>query len=112
MSNPTEKIQQSIVNSILQVEKPFKVFLFGSHAYGKPESDSDIDLLVVLDIDIPTKNFKERSENYLRISRALRDIERKVPIDLLVYTKPEFDRFIQMGSMFSKKIIKEGIEII
>lgn len=112
MSNPTEKIQQNIVNSILQVEKPFKVFLFGSHAYGKPESDSDIDLLVVLDIDKPTKNFKERSENYLRISRALRDIERKVPIDLLVYTKPEFDRFIQMGSMFSKKIIKEGIEII
>ena len=53
MSNPTEKIQQNIVNSILQVEKPFKVFLFGSHAYGKPESDSDIDLLVVLDIDIP-----------------------------------------------------------
>jgi len=112
MSNPKEKIQQNIVNSILQVEKPFKVFLFGSHAYGKPESDSDIDLLVVLDIDIPAKNFKERSENYLRSSRALRDIERKVPIDLLVYTKPEFDRFIQMGSMFSKKIIKEGIEII
>lgn len=112
MSNPTEKIQQNIVNSILQVEKPFKVFLFGSHAYGKLGSDSDIDLLVVLDIDIPAKNFKERSENYLRISRALRDIERKVPIDLLVYTKPEFDRFIQMGSMFSKKIIEEGIEII
>lgn len=112
MSNPIEKIQQNIANSILQVEKPFKVFLFGSYAYGKPGSDSDIDLLVVLDIDIPAKNFKERSENYLRISRALRDIERKVPIDLLVYTKPEFDRFIQMGSMFSKKIIEEGIEII
>ena len=112
MSSPIEKIKQNIVNSILQVEKPFKVFLFGSNVYGKPGSDSDIDLLVVLDIDMPAKNFKERSENYLRISRALRDIERKVPIDLLVYTKPEFDRFIQMGSMFSKKIIEEGIEII
>jgi len=107
-----EEIQKNITERILQVEKPFKVFLFGSYAYGNPNADSDIDLLVVLNRDAPARNFKERSENYLKISRALRNIERKVPIDLIVYTKPEFERFVQLGSLFSKKILKESKEIL
>ena len=112
MSSSIESIQNDIVDNILKVEKPFKIFIFGSHAYGNPTADSDIDLLVVLNRDTPVKSFKERSENYLRISRAIRGLERKVPIDLIVYTKPEFDRFIQMGSRFSKMIIEEGKEIL
>ena len=91
--NKIEDIQRDIIDRILQVEKPFKVFLFGSYAYGFPDADSDIDLLVVLDKDISPNDFKERSKNYLTISRVLRDIERKIPIDLIVYTKPEFERF-------------------
>ena len=89
-----------------------KVILFGSYAKSNPHLDSDIDLLVVLDSNKKSKNFAERSENYLRVSRCLRDIERKIPIDLLVYTKPEFDTFIQIGSVFSRKILKEGKEIL
>lgn len=107
-----EDIQRDITERILQVEKPFKVFLFGSYAYGNPNADSDIDLLVVLNRDAPARDFKERSENYLKISRALRDIERKIPIDLIVYTKPEFERFVQLGSLFAKKILKEGKAIL
>lgn len=91
---------------------PYKIILFGSYAFDEPKVDSDIDLIVVLDSKKKSKNFAERSENYLRVSRCLRDIERKIPIDLLVYTKPEFDAFIQIGSMFSKKILKEGKEIL
>ncbi len=91
---------------------PYKIILFGSYAFDEPKVDSDIDLIVVLDSNKKSKNFTERSENYLRVSRCLRDIERKIPIDLLVYTRPEFDAFIQIGSMFSKKILKEGKEIL
>jgi len=107
-----EVLKKEIVERLLKVEKPFKVILFGSYAKSNPHLDSDIDLLVVLDSNKKSKNFAERSENYLRVSRCLRDIERKIPIDLLVYTKPEFDTFIQIGSMFSRKILKEGKEIL
>lgn len=56
-----------------------KVILFGSYAKSNPHLDSDIDLLVVLDSNKKSKKFAERSENYLRVSRCLRDIERKIP---------------------------------
>lgn len=110
--NKIEDIQRDILERILQVEKPFKVILFGSYAYGRPDADSDIDLLVVLDKDTFPRDFKERSKNYLSISRLLREIEREIPIDLIVYTKSEFERFVQLGSLFSKKILKEGKAIL
>ena len=110
--NTTEDIQREIIECISQVEKPFKVFLFGSYAYGHPNSDSDIDLLVVLDKDTAPRDFRERSKNYLSISRALRHIEREIPIDLIVYTKSEFERFAQLDSQFSRKILKEGKAIL
>ena len=107
-----ERIKEEIAERLLRLEKPFKVILFGSHASGSPSSESDIDLLVVLNKDKAPKNFKERSENYLKISRVLRDIERKIPLDIIVYTKPEFERFLQIGSLFSKTIMQEGKEIL
>ena len=107
-----EDIQRDIVEHISRVEKPFKVFLFGSYAYGHPDADSDLDLLVVLDKDTAPRDFRERSKNYLSISRALRHIEREIPIDLIVYTKSEFERFAQLDSQFSKKVLKEGKSIL
>ena len=35
--------------------KPDRIILFGSHAYGQPGNDSDVDILVVL----PFKDFLE-----------------------------------------------------
>ena len=106
-----EDIKKEISERIKKVENLYKIILFGSHASGKAHASSDIDLLVVIDsFEIP-KDFRERSENYLKVSRALRELERKFPIDLIVYTRPEFDKFIEIGSMFSKTILKEGQEI-
>ena len=57
------------------------------------------------------KNFKEKSENFLKISRAIRPIEKEVPIDLVVYTKPEFEKFVELDSMFSRKVLSQGKEL-
>jgi predicted nucleotidyltransferase len=40
------------VRQIVEKFHPDKVILFGSHAYGKPDADSDVDLLVIM----PAKN--------------------------------------------------------
>ncbi|MBN4054626.1 nucleotidyltransferase domain-containing protein [Nitrospira defluvii] len=106
-----EEVEREIVDRISKVEKILKIILFGSYAYGGPTGTSDIDLLVVINKDEYPTSFKEKSENYLKISRAIRPIEKRIPVDLLVYTKPEFEKFIELGSMFSRKIIREGKEL-
>lgn len=107
----TEEIEKEIVNRIFMAGKVYKIIVFGSFAYGRPGEDSDIDLLVVIDKDKYPQNFKEKSDNFLKISRAIRPIEKDIPIDLLVYTKPEFEKFVELGSLFSRKILSEGREL-
>ena len=106
-----EDIKKEIRDRVNKVENLYKVILFGSHAVGKAHGSSDIDLLVILDSFETPKNFREKSENYLKVSRVLRELERKIPIDLIVYTRSEFEKFIEVGSMFSKTVLKEGQEI-
>ncbi|MEG3882508.1 nucleotidyltransferase domain-containing protein [Microcoleus sp. herbarium7] len=38
------QLSQAIVNEF----QPEKIILFGSYAYGNPQNDSDVDLLVIL----------------------------------------------------------------
>jgi len=101
-------LKQEITKRITRSIKPYKIILFGSFACGEFNKNSDVDLLVVLDTDKMLENFREKSQNYLSVSRLLRDIEEEIPLDLLVFTKPEFEKFISLNSLFSKEIIKKG----
>ena len=83
--------------------------MFGSYAYGKPGKDSDVDLLVVTDDDFMPKNFAEKNAVYLRVSNTITEIEKRIPMDMIVHTKPMHRKFIELGSMFSKKIAVKGI---
>ena len=49
MTGPRDSraIIQDIVDKLLDGYQPLRVILFGSHAYGQPEPDSDIDLLII-----------------------------------------------------------------
>lgn len=42
-----DKLIDALVADIRDAYQPDKVFLFGSYAYGTPDQDSDVDLLVV-----------------------------------------------------------------
>ncbi|MEO7993866.1 MAG: nucleotidyltransferase domain-containing protein [bacterium] len=41
---------RAVVQQIVDQWHPEKVILFGSHAYGKPTVDSDVDLLVIMPV--------------------------------------------------------------
>lgn len=107
----TDDMKEELVGRIKSAEKVDKIFLFGSEAAGTAGPGSDIDLLVVLDKMTMPASFQERSANYLLISRAIRDIEKKHPIDLLVYTRPEFEKIKASGSLFVQRVLREGIEL-
>lgn len=108
----SESLKNTIVAQISAAVKPSEIFLFGSHAYGIPHEDSDIDLMVVIDSDVVPRDYTEKSQIYLSVSRAIRTLRSEVPVDLIVYTKPEFNRFKEIGSLFSQKILNEGVRLI
>jgi predicted nucleotidyltransferase len=85
-----------------------KIILFGSLASGVVHVDSDVDLIVVTNDDYMPQSYKEKSDVYLKVSSALTDIAGDIPIDLIVYTKPMYDRFNELGSLFSKEISQKG----
>ncbi len=64
---------------------PEKIILFGSHAYGNPTLDSDVDLLIVMDTDA------KPHKRAVPIRKILRDIG--IPKDVIVKTPEEFERF-------------------
>ena len=76
-----------------------KVVLFGSHARGDANEDSDVDLLVILP-------FRGRSvDQTVRIHLELRH---PFPVDLIVRTPQVIRRRLQMEDYFIQSILDEG----
>ncbi len=103
----TNEMKNRVLEKLKSVD-PLKVILFGSHAYGTPDADSDIDLLVVTRDEFMPKNFTDRMSIYLAVAETLSEIEKEVPIDLIVHTKAMHTKFIAMNSMFARKILLHG----
>ena len=106
-----ESLKKVISQSLCHLN-PEKVILFGSHAWGEPSADSDIDLYIVTrDTTTPT-TYHERSELYLRYAKAINAIIGTTPLDIIVHTRPMHQKFMQIDSMFSRKIIQSGISLL
>lgn len=96
-----------IIEKLIPIQ-PEKIILFGSYAYSEPDDNSDLDILVVTgDNNIPS-SFSEKSKIYLRVSKAISDIKKEFPVDLIVHTKAMHQKFIEINSMFAREILKRG----
>lgn len=66
-----------------------RIILFGSYAYGQPTTDSDMDLMVVMETDeIPHKRA-------VPIRKILKGVG--LPKDIIVKTPEEFKKFRDSG---------------
>ncbi len=93
------KLVGNIVKKAAEEIKPLKVILFGSYAYGKPNKDSDVDLLFI----------KETKLSHIkRYSWVSDKIERLFPTDILVKTPKEIKKRLAIGDPFYKEILKKG----
>jgi len=93
----------------LKSTDPEKIILFGSYAYGVPNEDSDIDIMVITSDEKIPKSFNEKSQIYLRISKSISDIKREIPVDLIVHTKAMHEKFIELNSLFSQELLQKGL---
>jgi uncharacterized protein len=109
-TEPLDALRRQIRES-LEPLHPAKVILYGSHASGSAEPDSDIDLIVVLDSEAAPQTYRERTENRLAVRRALDALNRDYALDVLVYTWPEWRRFQDLGSAFSREVVRQGVEL-
>lgn len=79
--------------------QPERIVLFGSHAYGTPRSDSDVDLLVVMPyVGHPAY-------------KAIEILERVNPpfaVDLLARAPEEVARRIALNDFFLRDILTRG----
>lgn len=85
-----------------------KVILFGSYAKGTQTADSDVDLLVVTNDNFLPASFAEKMEIKMKIASALNTIRKNTDIDLIVHTKPMYEKFIELNSGFKNEILSTG----
>jgi predicted nucleotidyltransferase len=80
---------------------PLAIYLFGSYAYGAPQSHSDIDLLVVVE-DSPLDAYERDGQAYLALSGL------GVPKDVQVYTRAEFEQRAALPVSFERTVKTKG----
>ena len=93
--NQIKHLSEQIVREF----QPRKIILFGSHAYGKPAWDSDVDLLVVM-------SFKGRPNRQAAKIRSR--VDTHVAFDLLVRTPEQISKRLAMGDTFMRDILDRG----
>ncbi len=91
-----------IVQRVVEGYGPKKVILFGSYAYGEPNEDSDVDLLIIKDTE------KRPIERWLEVKRLVRDRVRRLSVSPLVYTEKEIENRIAMRDFFVEEILERG----
>ena len=95
----TEQIQD-ITSRIIANCDPDKIILFGSYANGNFNDDSDLDLIIIKNSELP------KHRRGLEIRRLFYGLT--IPMDLKIYTPIEYDQELQNKYSFIFSAIKNS----
>ena len=95
---------QTIKESILKTVPATAIYLFGSHAYGEPNNDSDLDIYVV----VPTKDMCNRDTQ----ADIIMDFHKKgsMPIDLIFGDEVSFNNRVRFPTL-ERQVSRNGVKI-
>lgn len=97
MKNPLDKITDRLVREF----DPEKIILFGSHAWGTPNADSDVDILVIVR--------SADTSPARRAARAYRSLQGLgIPTEIIVSTSEEIERYRFVPASLTRKILEKG----
>ena len=91
---------QAFVDQVVKQFRPLRVILFGSYAYGNPNADSDVDLMVIM---------RHRGPSPMVATRIRLACPHNFPMDLLVRSPAEIRRRLKWGDTFLREITSKGI---
>jgi predicted nucleotidyltransferase len=101
MKTLDDALLKTVTQRLVAEFQPEQVWLYGSHAWGHPHEDSDVDLLVVVPHSDETPI--RRSQRAHRCLRGLR-----MPKDVLVETRQEVDRVKEFNTSLENVIFSRG----
>ena len=105
---PTVDVRKSIPLNIIyalaqQIAEKFhpqRIVLFGSYAYGRPQPESDVDLLVIMETPL------KESVQARQIRQALNVL---FGLDVIVYTPRNLAQRVAWGDSFLQEILAQGV---
>lgn len=95
----SEQEVASFAREVGQKFRPEKIILFGSHAAGRAQEDSDVDVLVIME------HKGRAARQALEIRRS---VKKSFPLDLLVQSPGEVRRRLEAGDPFITESLANG----
>jgi uncharacterized protein len=92
---------REVTARLVEQFQPEQVILFGSHAWGTPTPDSDLDLLVI----VSASDLSDYDRAVLA-HHCLSDLN--IPKDVIVKTRAEFDFFRPVRASLEHRIAERG----
>ena len=96
----TPGLLREIAQKVVHAFRPKNIILFGSYAYGKPTSDSDLDLLIVMESrDRPAERIRKVSDLF---------DPRPLPMDFIVLIPVEMRQRLSGFDPFLEEVLAKG----
>src|SRR5262245_2946704 len=92
------RVIRRYARAIAERFQPDRIILFGSHAYGTPHADSDVDILVIM----PARHQGSKA------GRIRWEVPAPFPMDLIVRTPEEMRWRLAEGDLFHTEIVSKG----
>ena len=97
----TPETIKEVKNRLVKVYNPLAIYLFGSYAWGNPDEDSDLDLLIVIETS-SEKSYKRSISGHSALFGM------GISKDIIVYTKEEFNKRSKEITTLAYKIKNNG----
>jgi predicted nucleotidyltransferase len=97
---PTELLDEMTRRLVAEFQ-PEQIILFGSQAWGTPDAGSDVDLLVIV-----SNSDVSPTQRAIRAHGCLGGL--RVPVDVLVKTRAEVERFRRVPASLERAILERG----
>lgn len=94
---------EKLVNTVVEIERPQKVVLFGSYANGKAHDESDVDLLVIVKQSNTSKLARMKN-----IRQQLGKFNFNFSKDVFIYTLEEIEEWKNVSQAFITTVLNSG----
>jgi predicted nucleotidyltransferase len=97
-------VPQTLIDSIVRTYAPRRVVLFGSQVRGTANADSDLDLLIVLDDDVPAETLSWRRRHAARGSYH-------GPVDIIPCREGVLTERARATGSFADTVLRGGVVV-